>query len=360
MHLYPLIRAHFTRRTSVLKSLLTASAITVLLTGTLPAQNADPQQTCIIAGAVVDAVTQQPVRGASVTARTLMGGMGAKRGNSVSANSDATGRFLFSGLAAGRYLITATHDGYVTQGLFPGRRGKITVVAPGDRADVTVPLQPGGVITGHITDGDGKPLAGVSLSAIRSSYRSGQLELTSAMSSSTNPSGEYTIAGLNPGKYYLRVTSTHTKGIKLPPDQGYVPLYYPGTSDQSSATALTVDAGQQLAGIDMNLVPVHTVHVAGRVIDARNSRATIGADLTLVSAQGSVVFSRHQTSAAPKGTFDFPGIPRGSYILTAELSSDPSKTILGRTPVEVADANVNDVEVAVGPGVDSLAITKWR
>ncbi len=333
-------------------ALVTLPIVILLLAMGASAQNAgDAQQKCIIEGTVVDATTQQPLKGAAVTARGMMGGVGVNSATSNSASTDANGHFVFLGLVAGRYILSASHDGYPNQRRIPGRRGTVLLVAPGQHiGDVVISLQPGGTIAGHITDGDGKPLAGVSLEAISSSYRSGVLELHQVANVQTNAAGEYRIAGLTPGKYYLRAKYAHRPAVK--PPKAYVPLYYPGTSDQSSSTALALDAGQELAGIDMNYVPVNTARVAGHVTDARTSRPSTGAEVTLVSSQGSVIFSRTQTSAGPKGTFEFAGIPPGSYLLTAQLPNDAQRNISGETPLEVGDANLSNVEVVIGPGLN--------
>ncbi len=337
-----------------MRTITLATLLILLFAAGLSAQNAgDAPQKCIIEGTVVDASTQQPLRAAEVTARGMMANAGPRSLASTSANSDASGHFVFSGLTAGRYILSASHDGYPNQRRLPGRRGTVVLLVPGQHiTDVVISLQPGGIIAGHITDGDGKPLAGVALEAISSSYRSGLLELHQVANVQTNTAGEYRIAGLTPGKYYLRAKYTHRPAIKPATDKAYVPLYYPGTSDQSSSTALTVDAGQELAGMDMNYVPVHTAKITGHVTDARTSRPSTGADLTLVSSRGSVIFSRTQTSAGPMGTFQFLGIPPGSYALNAQFQNDSGKTISGRTQVEVGDENLSNVEVVIAPGMD--------
>jgi protocatechuate 3,4-dioxygenase beta subunit len=340
-----------TRKTMRKTSL--AALLIFLLAAVASAQNAGDAQKCIIEGTVADATTQQPLKGATVTARGLLVGTGANSSVANSTNTDASGHFVFSGLAAGRYLLWASHDGYPNQRRIPGHQSSPLLIAPGQHiADFAISLQPGGVIAGHIADGDGKPISGVSLEAISSSYRSGLLELHQVANVQTNAAGEYRIVGLNPGKYYLRAKYAHHPATKTAPDKAYVPLYYPSTADQSTATALTVDAGQELAGIDMTYVAIHTAHVAGHVTDARTSRPSTGVEVALVSSRGSVIFSHTQTSAGPNGAFDFLGIPPGSYVLTAQLSNDTGRTIAGRTSVEVGDDNLSNVEVVIGPGLD--------
>src|SRR6516225_728609 len=69
------------------------------------------QEKCTIAGTVVDAASGQPLRGAEVRLRGT-GGVSVSGTQSSSANTDASGRFVFEGLSAGRYVLMASHDGY--------------------------------------------------------------------------------------------------------------------------------------------------------------------------------------------------------------------------------------------------------
>src|SRR5579864_186280 len=85
------------------------------------AQNAGlPQEKCTISGTVIDAVSEQALKGAKVRLRALPGTLapGSQSTSqsippSMSANTDASGRFVFESLSAGRYFLLASHDGYV-------------------------------------------------------------------------------------------------------------------------------------------------------------------------------------------------------------------------------------------------------
>src|ERR1700731_2838532 len=84
------------------------------------AQNAAlPQDKCTIAGTVIDAVTEQALKGAEVRLRAIP--TGSAPGSQpaaqsipqpTSAKTDGSGRFVFEGLSAGRYFLLASHDGY--------------------------------------------------------------------------------------------------------------------------------------------------------------------------------------------------------------------------------------------------------
>jgi hypothetical protein len=72
-----------------------------------------------------------------------------------------------------------------------------------------------------------------------------------------------------------------------------------------------------------------------------------------VGDQGKQTFSPKDPSPGSIGTFDFHGIPSGSYLLAADLPpSGAGKTLYGRVPVQVSAVNVNNVEVVLNPGAE--------
>jgi len=315
------------------------------------------QEKCAIAGTVVDAVSGQPLRGAEVRLRSFAAGASApgspSAAQATSATTDANGRFVFEGLSAGRFRLVASHDSYLDDNRgMPGLRGKLLTVVPGQHVnDVVIRLVPNGSIAGHITNEAGKPLRGVSVQAMKSSYPRGRRELRDVAHAATDQAGEYRLPGLAPGKYYIRAKPPLSLKAKAGSDKAYVPLYYPAVSDQARSVALVLRAGEELAGIDMNFVPVHTVHIRGRVVDALTALPSKEAEVTLLSDQGETTFSSQNLSA---GTFEFQGVPPGSYVLVAQQPSTPKepKTMWGRTTIEVGDADLDHADVVVSPGVD--------
>ena len=326
------------------------------------AQNAEqPSEKCTISGIVVDAISEQSLKGAEVRMRGAPGAEGAHSQSPSppkSATTDAGGRFAFEGVAAGRYLLVASHDGYVNNNRgVVSAQGQWVSVAPGQRVnDVVLRLLPGGLIAGHITNEAGKPLRGVAVEAMKFSYQHhGLRELHDVARTTTNEAGEYRIPGLVPGKYYVRAKPPGSLTTKTGSDRTYIPLYYPAANDQTHSAALVLRAGEELAGMDMNLMPVHTIHIRGRVINARTSLPSKEAEVTLLSDQGETIFLPGKNfSAGGQANFEFQGVPPGSYVLVAQQPSSPQepRTMWGRTSIEVGDANLEHVEVVVSPGVD--------
>ena len=152
----------------------------VLSTSFVPvaqAQNAGlPAEKSTIAGTVVDALSEQPLKGAEVRLRGTPGALGSLSQSASppkSATTDASGKFVFEGVAAGRYLLLASHDGYVNNNRGDASlQGKWLPVAPGQHvSDVVLRLLPGGSISGHITNEAGKPLRGVAVEAMKFFYQ---------------------------------------------------------------------------------------------------------------------------------------------------------------------------------------------
>lgn len=323
------------------------------------AQNAAmPEEKATIAGTVLDAVSQRPLKGAEVRLRSLSTDPGTASVSRLGPTStDADGRFVFNGVTPGRYIVMVSRDGYVSnRGDNFRLRGELLSVAPGQHVnDIVVRLLPDGAIAGHVINEAGKPLRDVSVLAMKSSYPHGRRELQDVAHAVTNDAGEYRIESLAPGKYYIRTKLPASLKAKQGSEKAYVPVYYPAAGDQARSVALVLRAGEELVGIDMTLIPVHTVHIRGTVINGRTLLPSKEAEVTLLSDQGETIFLPGKTfSAGGQANFDLPSVPPGSYVLVAQQSGSvrEPKTMWGRTSIEVKDSNVDHVEVVVGPGVD--------
>jgi protocatechuate 3,4-dioxygenase beta subunit len=336
---------------------LLAIGLCALFAPSVRAQNAGlRQEKSTVAGTVLDAVSQRPLKSADVRLRGIPSdSAGAQVSRSTSTSTDASGRFVFEDVPTGRYVILVSHEGYVSNRRDNRTRGELFSVAPGQHVnDMVVRLLPDGAIAGHITNEAGKPLRGVAVQALKSSYPRGRREFHDVARAVSNDAGEYQITDLPPGKYYIRAKPPASLKPKPQSDKSYVPIYYPAANDQARSVTLVLRPGEDLAGIDMNLVPVRTVHIRGQVINARTSLPSKEAEVTLLSDQGETIFFQGQNfSAYGQANFDFEGVPPGFYVLVAQQSTpQEQKTMWGRTAVEAKDADLEHVDIVVGQGVD--------
>ena len=310
----------------------------------------DSQNKGSIQGTVVDAKSGQALKGAEVSLRVFASG---NRGEPNSSVSDSEGRFSFNNLAAGRYRLTASRNGYV--GRDPrfggGLRASMVSLSSGQHADgVVLRLIPSAVIAGRVsTEGD-EPVPNVSVQAMKYTYQGDKRQLSDVGTASTNDRGEYRIWGLAPGKYYIRATHPRA-GAMRPGSQVYVPIFYPGVSDPSRTQAIELHPGDEISGIDLTFVSLHSVRVSGHVVNANSGPPPKEAQVSLVGGSGTMTYAVGQASTDAKGAFEIHGVPPGSYVMIAEqFGAEPEKVMRGRNPVEVGDVNLSDVEVIVGPG----------
>jgi sarcosine oxidase gamma subunit len=245
--------------------------------GQLPARDAvrqAPTGTGVITGRVVALDTGRPIKRARVV---VTGG-----GRPFSATSDDEGRFRVDALPAANYTITATKTGYV-DGVHgqrrPGAPGTPVAVSDGQQvAGITLGLMRGGVITGHVADEDGDPLAQAIVTVHRQRFVNGERQLTPAGVDQSDDRGQFRVFGLPPGDYFVSATAGGIErlaqqflpmlglpGGSTAETTGYAATYYPGVIEPAQAARVRLEPGQEMAGIDFPLQLVALATVRGVV-----------------------------------------------------------------------------------------------
>ncbi|WP_053773508.1 carboxypeptidase regulatory-like domain-containing protein [Clavibacter capsici] len=156
------------------------------------------------------------------------------------------GRFRIDGVLPGEYRLSAsvTVDGVdirqyygEVDGVVGGRT--FTVEADGTvRLDVV--LKRTATISGSAVLGDGTPARGSTVEAYR--VRGGL-----AGSTLTDDAGRFSLAGLLPGQYEVRISAPFAN------PQGFIGEWYGDTDERDRATRITVGWGQEVTGIDAEL-----------------------------------------------------------------------------------------------------------
>jgi protocatechuate 3,4-dioxygenase beta subunit len=213
-------------------SILLVTFVALTATNVAAQQPLPPESaaTAFILGRVVDAVTGQPLAGATVTiatARTVPGSAppapptarAGSFGGPTRVMTDDEGRFLFHGLPAGGFTISATRAGYMS-GAY-GRRvprppvaasepPRPLVLAAGEqKTDVIVALWKHGVIGGRVVDEHGEPMIGVQVRVLRRTFVGGLIRLSQTGNMpATDDRGIYRISTLEPGEYVAAIVFT--------------------------------------------------------------------------------------------------------------------------------------------------------
>jgi 5-hydroxyisourate hydrolase-like protein (transthyretin family) len=357
--------------------MLRLALMLLLLQGAPAAQ----ERGVVLQGIVLKMGTGEPVPKATVTLSRFEG----RGGNSYAATTNSGGQFLFQNIEPGQYRLSATRNGYVRSeygARSPNRPGLPITVSPGQRLpDLVLQIMPAGTITGRVFDRDGEPLANVTVQALKYSYQEGQRQLNSVQQARTNDLGEYRLFWVQPGQYFVSATRDNRenfggrgggarvagpgavftgRGMAVPPlsadgeaEEGYVPVYYPGTTDVQSAAPISVPAGTVFSGVDLTVASVRTVRVRGRVINSSTGQPAQNANVTLfakgVRLRGGFGNSRVMDQ---QGGFEIRGVTPGSYDLVAVLNDPRNRmNLTARVPLEIGNADVDNVALVVSPGL---------
>jgi hypothetical protein len=172
---------------------------------------------------------------------------------------------------------------------------------------------PAGVVSGRIQSADGKPSAGLRVSAMLApdSGRSGDADVGALFSQTqTDEAGRYRLENIPPGRYYIMAGRVDA------------PTYYPGRTDQLAASAISVASGAPIEGIDFTVSDVSTSIPPGstgfvitpilNVSITVNLRAESGSRVPIMSPNGRTQIVANGVSGTPVKASSVIG-PDGSF-----------------------------------------------
>lgn len=169
--------------------------------------------TALIEGRVVGFPKGEPLHGATVRVRRESEVIGPPDPNEADyvAVTQSDGHFKIEDAAPGDYRIYADMPTWIRRYYGSGVNGPpqgniVRVQAGAILRGIDLELLPPGTISGQVLGENGKPLPGVSVLALTAGYKSASKFWYALQSAETNGDGEYTITGLLPKKYLLRVT----------------------------------------------------------------------------------------------------------------------------------------------------------
>ena len=198
--------------------------------------------------------------------------------------------------------------------------------------------QNGGVISGRVLDTAGRPVAGVSVTALPARYYSmpnnqlaGPLRIQGTSpadyvspvnkTSKTNARGEYQIYYWAPAEYYI-CASPASAVTCLESSLGNT--FFPGTVDRAKAQPVHVRSGQEVKGLDfvMDMRRRYTATISGRILNPDAAKAGSRLRFVLMPRKlaepillsGAQEFQNAANSPSA-GQFEIRNVPPGSYEL---------------------------------------------
>ena len=289
-----------------------------------------------ISGTVINSVTNEPIRRALVQIYS---------GGQRLAMTDGNGQFEFDNLPPGQSVIDVRKPGFFDRGQLPDSSEISNMVNVGpDAKPVLVKLLPEGIIYGHAQSVDGEPLEDLTVKLLTARIVDGRKRWQQAGMAATNEDGEFRIAGLLPGDYYLEagpVSPRRQIDVAGQDPPGYPAVFYPNAPDLAAATAIQVSPGQQV-NAELALHKVRFFKVSG-VLDT--GRADSGVSIQITDAMGNDV-SRLNRFDSSSGNFEVL-VPSGEYTLKASTwpAGKPSEATM---PLNVS-SDISGVKLVPAP-----------
>jgi beta-lactamase regulating signal transducer with metallopeptidase domain len=283
--------------------------------------------------------------------------------------SDMDGRFTIKGVPLGDYIIHVEREGFFDLAARAGTPTKVAVQGK-QGVNATLSLTPGGVISGHVRDALGDPQQNVGVQVFAMAFANGYPVLRGSVQKLTDDHGAYRLFWLAPGEYYIGVNPGGT-----PNADATQRTMYPGTLDLSKAMPVSVRAGEQVSGVDIQLPTDVLPKISGKVTStipaeetaqqaslynaalARPTLMLIGRDPAKPDiGAGTARTIGTVTLNGGTGTFEVAGILPGSYDLYLRIPQSNAQGGAGfsfaRVPIDVRNENVTGISITVNHTVN--------
>ncbi len=255
------------------------------------------------------------------------------------------GTFTVKDVPPGRYLVTLSRHDFVE--LHSSAETMQLTIFNGQAPDpMQLHMMRGPAISGRIFDERGALKNSATVELMHLDVRDGQRALLpNDITTFTDSNGEYRLPALQAGEYYLRVR----------PKAGnadFLPVYYPGVTDSSFATPISVRAGADISGIDLSLTrgDLHSVRLQLEIATPAPPNPQLSFYINPRSGSGTVESGAVQFHSTGGNTYISPLLAPGSYEIEVYLR-DPDPIRWARTSVEIEDRDVDAGTLRIGPGV---------
>lgn len=267
------------------------------------------------------------------------------------------GTFVFPDLPAGTFGISVWRNGFSEVAVHDDE-GQFVTLRPGQRVDsLTLRLRPTGVIAGQVSDEDREAVQGLGVMALRIKFRpGGQKQVSAAGQTVTDDLGNFHLANLRPGSYYVSAGGLiehpmGTTGLKQSPAGGmqYRNTFYPGTPALDEAQIVKVGPEATTNDIRFTVPTERNLAITGKVISADARPALKDAEVSCerVDAAG-YTFGPVGDNVPLESDHSFKcsSLGPGDYRLKVKTTDAGVEHELGFASVRVVDSNVNaDIEI---------------
>ena len=266
--------------------------------------------------------------------------------------TDQDGFYRITNVPPGSYQIVASAPAFVTD-----LRGKTVIVGEDENVEnINFSLIRGGVITGKVTDAEGRPAIQQQVNLFQTAIldRQGPERQVFAMTGAqTDDRGIYRMFGISPGRYKVatgRGDDTFS-GNFIPTRTSYRQVFHPDVTEHTKATIIEVSEGSETNNVDIKLgAAMQTFSVSGRLIDTEKGLPVPNVRFGLQRLAGQrPEFTNTSVASGAQGEFFVEGLVPGKYgifmfqNISNELRADS-------VTFEIIDQDLADVVIKLSKG----------
>jgi hypothetical protein len=324
---------------------------------------ATTQSACSVSGHVRNLLNSAPIKKATVSLRSITSGSandsifpaasfipnGSPGGSQHSVLSANDGSFCFQAVQPGQYALSGRARGFLDTrygAQSPAESGRNIIVGAQRHQDLTLALVPESVVSGKVVDPDGDPVSGAYVKLLMRRWVGVRMRNVPVQGGQTNDLGEFRVPNISPGSYYVVVEPGPENSTPDNSGRRLVRTFYPGTTTIDQATLISIHAGDEQSDIVVPLLTGQTHHVRGRVQGL--SPSDRGALSLQPEDEEQVFIAAGSGTLKADGTFDFPNVSPGSYVLSYfQISGETAKG--ARQVISVGNDDV-DIALALAGG----------
>lgn len=287
----------------------------------------------------------------------------------LKAISDEAGNYRFEGVGPGRWLVMPYAPTSVVVHYPFASTGKMIVVAARESVDgIDFDLLGGGVITGRVTDSDGRPLIEERINLFpadstllaQGRHPSGAdswpgvtiADPREPRSAQTDDRGVYRIFGLVAGRYKVAVGQPEKSGSVIATRRTFLQTFYPDTTNPGKATVIEVTEGGEVSNIDITVGrALRSFSAKGQIVENETGKPVPGRrwGLARLTDTRDTIFNPAASASNSTGEFKIEGLLPGRYAVFVQ--PDQNRPAYSE-PVqfEILDKDIDGMIIKTQPG----------
>ena len=269
--------------------------------------------------------------------------------------TDDQGNYKITNVPPGHYMVIAVAPVFIAEDPL---RGKTILISKDETVEnIDISLVRGGVITGRVSDSEGRPAIEEEVSLHPVEVNKGFYGVP--MSVRTDDRGVYRIYGLAPGKFRVAAGMRDTFGGGR--QRGLFKLtYHPAAADVNQASIIDVSEGSEATNVDITLGRALGKYSAqGRLLDGKTGQPVPNIRYGLRYFMGEYGGGAMTTGAVSnsEGEFRFENLSPGKYGVFFEPSPE-TEWRADSVRFEVIDQDVTGliVKTATGASISGVVV----